>query len=110
MRERQDTLLRPYASMALLRAEATGAEHPWVFLDTARQLAESRLSNSLQLWGPVAAPMERRAGRYRAQLLLQTSNRSELQQLLKDWVPQLETLKQARRVRWSIDVDPVDTY
>jgi len=110
LRERQDTLLRPYASMALLRAEATGAEHPWVFLDTARQLAESRLSNSLQLWGPVAAPMERRAGRYRAQLLLQTSNRSELQQLLKHWVPQLETLKQARRVRWSIDVDPVDMF
>ncbi|MGB5729593.1 MAG: hypothetical protein WBM52_20540 [Thiogranum sp.] len=41
---------------------------------------------------------------------MQTSNRSELQQLLKHWVPQLETLKQARRVRWSIDVDPVDMF
>jgi primosomal protein N' (replication factor Y) len=110
LRERQDTLLPPYASMALLRAEATDAEHPRVFLETARELAEPRVSDSLQLWGPVAAPMERRAGRYRAQLLLQTGNRSELQQLLKHWVPQLETLKQARRVRWSIDVDPVDMF
>ncbi len=110
LRERQDTLLPPYASMALLRAEATDAEHPWLFLETARQLAEPRVSDSLQLWGPVAAPMERRAGRYRAQLLLQTGNRSELQQLLKHWIPQLETLKQARRVRWSIDVDPVDMF
>jgi len=108
LQERQDTLLPPYASMALLRAEAADAEHPRVFLETARQLAEPGISDSLQLWGPVAAPMERRAGRYRAQLLLQTSNRSELQQLLTHWVPQLETLKQARRVRWSIDVDPVD--
>ena len=110
LRERQDTLLPPYASMALLRAEATDAEHPRIFLETARELAEPRVSDSLQLWGPVAAPMERRAGRYRAQLLLQTGNRSELQQLLKYWVPQLETLKQARRVRWSIDVDPVDMF
>ena len=110
LRERRDTLLPPYASMALLRAEATDAEHPWLFLETARQLAEPRVSDSLQLWGPVAAPMERRAGRYRAQLLLQTGNRSELQQLLKHWIPQLETLKQARRVRWSIDVDPVDMF
>jgi primosomal protein N' (replication factor Y) len=108
LQERQDTLLPPYASMALLRAEAADAEHPRVFLETARQLAEPGISDSLQLWGPVAAPMERRAGRYRAQLLLQTSNRSALQQLLTHWVPQLETLKQARRVRWSIDVDPVD--
>jgi len=110
LRERQDTLLPPYASMALLRAEATDAEHPRAFLESARELAEPRMSDSLQLWGPVAAPMERRAGRYRAQLLLQTGNRSELQQLLKHWVPQLETLKQARRVRWSIDVDPVDMF
>jgi primosomal protein N' (replication factor Y) len=110
LQERQDTLLPPYASMALLRAEATHDEYPRVFLDTARELAEPRVSNSLQLWGPVAAPMERRAGRYRAQLLVQTSNRSELQQFLKHWVPQLETLKQARRVRWSIDVDPVDMF
>ena len=110
LRERQDTLLPPYASMALLRAEATDAEHPRAFLESARELAEPRMSDSLQLWGPVAAPMERRAGRYRAQLLVQTSNRSELQQLLKHWVPQLETLKQARRVRWSIDVDPVDMF
>mgnify|MGYP001818348328 FL=1 len=108
LQERQDTLLPPYASMALLRAEAADAEHPRVFLETARQLAEPGISDSLQLWGPVAAPMERRAGRYRAQLLLQTSNRAELQQLLTHWIPQLETLKQARRVRWSIDVDPVD--
>lgn len=110
LRERQDTQLPPYASMALLRAEATDAEHPREFLETARELAEPRASDSLQLWGPVAAPMERRAGRYRAQLLLQTGNRSELQQILTQWIPQLETLKQARRVRWSIDVDPVDLF
>jgi primosomal protein N' (replication factor Y) len=110
LRERQATLLPPYASMALLRAEATDAEYPRVFLETARQLLTPHISDSAQLWGPVAAPMERRAGRYRAQLLVQTSNRSELQQLLEHWIPQLETLKPARRVRWSIDVDPVDMF
>ena len=110
LQERQDTLLPPYASMALLRAEASTAEHPRDFLEAARQLAKPGMSESVQLWGPVAAPMERRAGRYRVQLLVQTGNRAELQRLLEHWVPQLETLKQARRVRWSIDVDPVDTF
>jgi primosomal protein N' (replication factor Y) len=54
--------------------------------------------------------MERRAGRYRAQLLVQAQERPALQRLLTDWIPRLNTLPDARRVRWSIDVDPIDTY
>ena len=110
LEERRETGLPPYASMALLRAEATAAALPRAFLEQARLLAEPLAGDSVQLWGPVAAPMERRAGRYRAQLLVQTVQRTELQRLLKQWIPQLETLKDARRVRWSIDVDPIDTY
>jgi primosomal protein N' (replication factor Y) len=110
LEERQEALLPPYASMALLRAEATSAEQPKAFLEAARERAEPSQSETLQLWGPVAAPMERRAGRYRAQLLIQASHRSELQQLLKQWIPQFEAIKDSRRVRWSIDVDPVDMF
>ena len=51
--------------------------------------------------------MERRAGRYRAHLLLQASQRGPLQRLLAVALPELGELKQARRVRWSVDVDPV---
>jgi primosomal protein N' (replication factor Y) len=52
--------------------------------------------------------MERRAGRYRANLLLQASQRAPLQNLLAATLPELDQLKQARKVRWSIDVDPVN--
>jgi len=110
LEERREAQLPPYASMALLRAEATSAEHPRAFLEAARGLAEPSQSEALQLWGPVAAPMERRAGRYRAQLLVQADHRSDLQQLLQQWIPQFETIKDSRRVRWSIDVDPVDMF
>ncbi|MCW8947304.1 MAG: hypothetical protein OQK80_07535, partial [Sedimenticola sp.] len=58
----------------------------------------------------VPAPMERRAGRYRAHLLLQANQRSELQRLLPQWVSFLAGLKSARRVRWSIDVDPQEMF
>ncbi|MFQ5644570.1 MAG: primosomal protein N' [Thiogranum sp.] len=108
--ERREALLPPCASMALLRAEATDAAQPRAFLEAARELAEPCLSESLELWGPVAAPMERRAGRYRAQLLVQARDRAELQQLLQQWIPGFEGIRQARRVRWSIDVDPVDMF
>jgi len=110
LQERREAMLPPYASMALLRAEAAAAQHPRTFLEEACALAESLREDSVQLWGPVTAPMERRAGRYRAQLLVQTAERAALQRLLSAWVPRLDSLKAARRVRWSIDVDPLDTY
>jgi primosomal protein N' (replication factor Y) len=54
--------------------------------------------------------MERRAGRYRAQLLLQSNRRGSLQRVLAALVRELEQDKTARRVRWSVDVDPADMF
>jgi len=66
--------------------------------------------SAVEVLGPVPAPMERRAGRYRAQLLLQASGREHLHPLVSHLIPRLETLKSARRVRWSLDIDPVDMF
>jgi primosomal protein N' (replication factor Y) len=54
--------------------------------------------------------MERRAGRYRAQLLFQSRNRHSLHRLLQALREDLETSAAARRVRWSIDVDPIELF
>jgi primosomal protein N' (replication factor Y) len=50
--------------------------------------------------------MERRGGRLRWYLLLQQPSRAQLQAILARWLPQVRELPQARRVRWSVDVDP----
>lgn len=107
--EREAAELPPFASLALLRAEAATAAAPQAFLTAARELA-APLARGVSVLGPAPAPMERRAGRYRAQLLLKSPQRALLQRLLADWAPQLETLPEARRVRWSIDVDPADLF
>ena len=54
--------------------------------------------------------MERRAGRWRAQLLLQSAQRGSLQRVLGNLVRQLEQTRAARKVRWSVDVDPADMF
>ena len=109
IQERRDIELPPYSSMALLRAEASQRALPMAFLSKAYSTAISCGSHGIELLGPLPAPMERRAGRYRAQLLLQASERKPLQQLLQKLLPALDKLAESRRVRWSIDVDPVDT-
>jgi primosomal protein N' (replication factor Y) len=108
--ERQAAGLPPFRSLALLRAEAPDPRAPERFLDDAHAAIVAKQPEGVELWGPVPSPMERRAGRFRAQLLLVARDRGRLQRLLADWVPQLGEHKSARRVRWSIDVDPIDLF
>ena len=43
------------------------------------------------------------------QLLLQARERAPLHRLLTEALPSIDGLPEARRVRWSLDVDPLDT-
>jgi len=92
----------------LLRAEAVNPDFPMTFLRQSRALAEAFHTTTVQFMGPAPAPMERRAGRYRYHLLIQSVSRGELHKLLAQWITQIESLPSAKRVRWSLDVDPVD--
>lgn len=106
--EREQSSWPPFARIALLRAEATQAAAPMKFLHAAAALAKDRSVRGVRILGPATAPMERRAGRYRAQLLLHATTHTPLQRLMSEWIPALEVLPEARQVRWSIDVDPVE--
>ena len=83
---------------------------PQIFLHAVVELAKKFNKGHTQILGPVAAPMARRAGLYRYQLLFQSAKRPELHALLDVLMPEIEKLKQAKKVRWSLDVDPVDLY
>ncbi len=104
--ERRAADLPPYSHLALLRAETVEQMAPRAFLQQARELALEMGIGQVMLLGPVPAPMERRAGRYRAQLLLQSPDRAALHTLLHRLLPALARLPAARKVRWSLDVDP----
>jgi len=106
--ERADAALPPFSWQALLRAEAADQETPSLFLRQARAAEEPPAD--VELMGPVPAPMERRAGRWRAQLLASSNRRTALHGFLDRWAPRLERLPAARRVRWSLEVDPAELY
>ena len=106
--ERQQTELPPFTHLALLRAEAVDQQSPMIFLEQARLLLEQTPQDDVLMMGPFPALMERRAGRYRAQLLIQATNRKQLQTLFALSIILIENHKTAKKVRWSIDIDPMD--
>jgi primosomal protein N' (replication factor Y) len=110
--QRRAAGLPPYAHLVLLRAESRREGAALAYLRAARGVlaASGGIRQTVDLLGPAPASMERRAGRHRAQLLLRSGSRAALHRLLAAALPQLEALPSARGVRWSIDVDPADTF
>ncbi len=100
----------PFSALALLRAEAMDEAAPLEFLNMARLLAEQLITQTIQISGPIAAPMARKAGYFRALLLFQAAQRPVLQRWLELYMAKLAGLKLARQVRWSIDVDPIEMF
>lgn len=108
--EREITRWPPFTRLALLRSAAHQKADAHRFLDVARRHLAAEANEALRILGPVDAPMARKAGRYRAQLLLQSSDRSTLHRALRILRPMLEADASARKVRWSIDVDPGELF
>jgi primosomal protein N' (replication factor Y) len=106
--ERRQTGLPPYGHQVLLRCEAHQRAAVDAFLSEA--CAALPDTSKLQIAGPMPAPMPLRAGRQRGQLLIEAANRRDLHAAVRPWSMQLAQLPSARKVRWSLDVDPIDLY
>ena len=110
LREREAAGWPPFSHLALIRAEAVSQAAPMSFLQLCREAAERSAGTGVAVLGPAPAPMEKRSGRYRAQLLLRAAHRPSLHALADSVVSEVESAPQARRVRWSLDVDPVELF
>ncbi len=102
--ERRQLELPPFTRQVLLRAEATTMDSALAFLKRAAALTPDH--PEVSVFGATPAPMARVANLERAQLLIQSSQRQALQAFVRDWRPQLDTIR-PRIARWSLDVDPL---
>ncbi len=96
----------PFGRLALLRASSPSSQGALDFLAAAR--ARAPAAPLVRLLGPVAAAMARRAGRQYAQLLIESAERGPLHRFIDDWLPQVQDLARTHRVRYALDVDPLD--
>ncbi len=114
LEERKEAELPPWHNSVIIRAESIKEKNPYTFLTQVRDyilnvLNENHIINKLEVYGPLAPTMSKKAGRHRAQLILQSESRVFLQHLLTTISVPLESMESGRKVRWSIDVDPQDS-
>lgn len=107
--ERIEMELPPKGFWAVWRAEAKEAGLAMQLLQQiATAIQQGKESDTVMVLGPVPALMEKRAGRYRAQLLMQSSDRGAIHRLIDRYIEPISKYKLARKVRWSIDIDPTE--
>lgn len=108
--ERKQAMLPPYTFMTLFRAEANDSQLVEDFLRQVRHTLESHplFDGYCMVLGPTPAPLAKRAGKSRWQLILQTQTRSQMQKLLMSAKPAINLLPTAKKVRWSLDIEPQD--
>ncbi|WP_394147755.1 primosomal protein N' [Shewanella atlantica] len=104
--ERRQALLPPVWHMLLIRAEAHQAIDADNFLSQIAELLPQ--GEESEVIGPMPAPMDKKAGKYRRHLIFQTKSRNQLQHAFEHALPQIEALPLAKRCRWSLDRDPQD--
>ncbi len=109
LEERRLAGFPPFSHLALARAESKKAGEAIAFLKLAarlaRKLAAREGAGAIEVFDPVPAPLERKAGFERAQLLVRAPTRAALQPFLQAWRVELAA-RAVRNVRWSLDVDP----
>lgn len=108
--ERHAAQLPPFNAQVLLRAETKKPQQAQNFLQMTKDTLTKDAMQSVSCFGPIPAPMEKRQGFYRAQLLLQASTRRDLQRALHRALHKLEGEKLSTKVRWTVDVDPLELY
>ncbi|WP_375751703.1 primosomal protein N' [Vibrio sp. HN007] len=110
LQERRQATLPPFSFLTLFRAEANKGEFVEDFLRQVKFTLESHplFDDLCMILGPTPAPLAKKAGKSRWQLILQAPNRTTMQKLLYSAKPVISLLPSAKKVRWSMDIEPQD--
>lgn len=105
LQDRQAALLPPCRYAVLIRCESKNQDDNQKFLTEMTQMLRQHTENLIDIWGPIPAPMERKAGRYQAHVVLLSRDRAKMHFYIRDWWQNVLHYKPSG-MKVTIDVDP----
>ena len=108
LKQRMSAAMPPFAHQALLCANAKNKQNAQEFLQEVAGLLKNVNMDTVEIWGPVANSIEKKADYYYFNLYLQSNDRSALHQMLATFNQHVDAIKLKNKVRWYLDVDPID--
>ncbi len=108
LEERAQAGFPPYTFQAMLRAEAPNMADAIAFLKMAASLSVIAEHDKVLIYDPIPMKLSRLASLERGQLLAESSSRPALQVFLPEWRAAIEGIKAPSKLRWHIEVDPLE--
>ena len=106
LKDRTAALLPPCRYAILIRCESKNQDENLKFLtEMAQLLRQNSEDNLIDIWGPIPAPMERKAGRYQSHVVLLSLDRAKMHFYVRQWWNNLLHNKPSS-MKVTIDVDP----
>jgi len=103
---RKNLGLPPFRNWGIFQAKARKYQDAENFLENIKKIIEQR--NKVEIFGPMPSIMQKKANFFNFNLVIQTKNKAMLNYAIKDCIPLIKDIPYQNRVRWSVDIDPVD--
>jgi primosomal protein N' (replication factor Y) len=108
IKERETAGLPPFSYQAIIGANSKEAKFSEEFLNEVKNLFEKFKLENLTIWGPAPGGIAKKNNRFYFNLHIQSQDREELHKSLKSFINNLNHIKINTRVRWTLDVDPIE--
>ena len=96
----------PYSTVAILRVTSPSPESCYKFLDKANNLLNDK--KNVYVIGPLPSIPLKVKGNTRNHLIIKSDTRTYLNRVLNYLTYEIQTWSEAKKVKWSYDIDPYD--
>lgn len=105
---RKELNFPPFCFQAVLRAESKNKKNVEAFINQVYSIASQSGTKEVDVFHPVQPILDRVKGFERYQIYFHSSSRQTLNQFLRIVKEKILKERDLNKVKWSIDVDPVD--
>ena len=98
--------LPPHRNWGIIQAKSRKYMDAENFLDNLKHIINK--NKDIEIFGPMPSIMQKKANLYNLNLVIQAKNKSKLNYVIKDCIPHIKDIPYSNKIKWSVDIDPID--
>ena len=98
--------LPPHRNWGVIKAKARKYIYAENFLDNIKKIIQK--NNEIEIFGPMPSSMQKKANLFYLNLIIQAKSKAKLNYVIKDCIPSIKDIPYSNKIKWTIDIDPID--
>ncbi len=98
--------LPPHRNWGVIQAKARRYIDAENFLDNIKKIIQK--NNEIEIFGPMPSSMQKKAKLFNLNLIIQAKSKAKLNYAIKDCIPSIKDIPYSNKIKWTIDIDPID--